>query len=167
MWLWRLDIWYCWTTVSAVTLAAPLLLVQFKVLVLTFKALHDLGPGCLKDLLVLPNIPVYPLRTSEGALLQVSPLSQVRGVAAVGQAFSAVVPQLWKSGEIENPLHSVSMRIQNTCFVWHLIAEWISALCASEILLVCFPRLILFPQQYKLGFALFCFIFHCSIRLQS
>lgn len=70
--------------------------VLFKVLVLTFKAVHGLGPDYLRDCL-LPYIPTHPFRSCEGAFLQVLPFSEVRRMAAQGQAFSVVAPQLWNS----------------------------------------------------------------------
>ena len=45
---------------------------QLKLMTLSFKALHDLGPAYLKDRL-LPYIPLHPLRSSQGALLKKKP----------------------------------------------------------------------------------------------
>ena len=69
---------------------------QFKVLVLTFKALHGSGPGYLRDRL-LPYNPTRTLRSSEGAFLTVPPPREVKGMAARNRAFSVVAPRLWNT----------------------------------------------------------------------
>nr|GFC43941.1 hypothetical protein [Tanacetum cinerariifolium] len=72
---------------------------QFKVLVLTFKALNGSGPGYLRDRL-LPYNPTRTLRSSGGALLTVPPLtellldSQVAAVARGAFAQLRLVRQL-------------------------------------------------------------------------
>lgn len=52
---------------------------QFKVLVLTYKALYGLGPGCLKDHLLLESS-AWLLRATGGDLLQVPSKSEARSV---------------------------------------------------------------------------------------
>ena len=69
---------------------------QFKVLVLTYKALNGLGPRYLKDRL-LPYEPTRRLRSSQGALLKEPSLMEVRGMACRHRAFSAAAPKLWNA----------------------------------------------------------------------
>ena len=69
---------------------------QFKVLVLTYKALNGLGPGYLKDRL-LPYEPAWQLSSSQGTLLKDPSLKEVRGTACRQRAFSAAAPRLWNA----------------------------------------------------------------------
>lgn len=59
---------------------------EFKVLVFIFKALNSLGPAYLID-----HFLQYRLVHSEGGLLTVPPLREVRSVAARNWAFLVVV----------------------------------------------------------------------------
>ena len=64
--------------------------VKYKVLVITFKALHDLGPGYLRDHL-LPHNPPLTLRSSGKDLLQLAKTS----LAGITQrTFSSAAPRL-------------------------------------------------------------------------
>ncbi|KAF7243701.1 Pleckstrin-likey domain-containing family M member 3 [Varanus komodoensis] len=67
---------------------------QFKVLVLTYKALDILGPGYLKERL-FPYMPSCPLRPAEEALLQEPSLKEIKRTSTRSRAFSAVVSRLW------------------------------------------------------------------------
>uniref|UniRef100_A0A803TNY3 Reverse transcriptase domain-containing protein n=1 Tax=Anolis carolinensis TaxID=28377 RepID=A0A803TNY3_ANOCA len=69
---------------------------QFKVQVLTYKALHSLGPTYLRDR-ISSYEPVRTLRSSGEALLALPPPSQVRLVGTRERAFSAVAPRLWNA----------------------------------------------------------------------
>ncbi|KAF7248501.1 RNA-directed DNA polymerase from mobile element jockey, partial [Varanus komodoensis] len=50
---------------------------QFKVLVITYKALYGLGPGYLKERL-LPYLPSHPLRSAADALLREPSMNDIR-----------------------------------------------------------------------------------------
>uniref|UniRef100_A0A803TBL4 Reverse transcriptase domain-containing protein n=1 Tax=Anolis carolinensis TaxID=28377 RepID=A0A803TBL4_ANOCA len=69
---------------------------QFKVQVITYKALNGSGPACLRDRIV-PYEPTRSLRSSGEALLSLPPSSQICLVGTRERAFSAVVPRLWTS----------------------------------------------------------------------
>uniref|UniRef100_A0A8D2J284 Reverse transcriptase domain-containing protein n=1 Tax=Varanus komodoensis TaxID=61221 RepID=A0A8D2J284_VARKO len=62
---------------------------QFKVLVMTYKALNGLGPGYLKERLH-PYMPSHPLRSAGEALLREPSVREIRRVATRRRAFSAV-----------------------------------------------------------------------------
>ncbi|XP_058024855.1 uncharacterized protein LOC131191095 [Ahaetulla prasina] len=70
----------------------------FKVLVITFKALHGIGPGYLWDRL-LPSVtshhPVRPVRSHREGLLRVPSANQCRLATPRGRAFSVGAPALW------------------------------------------------------------------------
>ncbi len=67
--------------------------INYKILILTYKALHNLGPTYLSDLL-LPYVPVRSLRSSSEGLL-VTPMFRLVTVGA--RAFSVVAPRLWNA----------------------------------------------------------------------
>ncbi|KAF7245607.1 Harmonin [Varanus komodoensis] len=69
---------------------------QFKVLVMTYKALNGLGPGYLKERLH-PYMPSRPLRSAGEALLREPSMEEVRRVVTRRRAFSAVAPKLWNA----------------------------------------------------------------------
>ncbi|XP_058048302.1 uncharacterized protein LOC131202851 [Ahaetulla prasina] len=69
--------------------------VQIKVLVLTFKALHGLGPGYLWDHLLLPVASHRPVRSHREGLLRLPSARQCRLATPSGRAFSAGAPALW------------------------------------------------------------------------
>ncbi|KAF7247959.1 putative RNA-directed DNA polymerase from transposon BS [Varanus komodoensis] len=69
---------------------------QFKVLVMTYKALNGLGPGYLKKRLH-PYMPSPPLRSAGEALLREPSVEEVRRVVTRRRAFSAVAPKLWNA----------------------------------------------------------------------
>ena len=64
---------------------------DFKVLLLTYKALHGLAPTYLSDL-VLPYLPTRTLRSQDAGLLIVPRISKQ---TAGGRAFSYRAPFLW------------------------------------------------------------------------
>ena len=64
---------------------------DFKVLLLTYKALHGLAPTYLSDL-VLPYIPTCTLRSQDAGLLIVPRISKQ---TAEGRVFSYRAPFLW------------------------------------------------------------------------
>ncbi|KAF7249994.1 putative RNA-directed DNA polymerase from transposon BS [Varanus komodoensis] len=76
---------------------------QFKVLVMTYKALNGLGPGYLKERL-RPYMPSRPLRLAGEALLREPSVEEVRRVVTRRRAFSAVsyMPQALRSLESSN-----------------------------------------------------------------
>ncbi|XP_070800926.1 uncharacterized protein, partial [Pituophis catenifer annectens] len=69
--------------------------VRFKVLVLTFKVLHCLGPGYLRDRLLLPITSHRPMRSHREGLLRVPSVKQCQLEAPRGRAFSVGAPTLW------------------------------------------------------------------------
>ncbi|KAF7246415.1 Serine/threonine-protein kinase RIO3 [Varanus komodoensis] len=70
---------------------------QFKVLVMTYKALNGLGPGYLKEHL-RPYMPSCPLRSAGEALLREPSVKEIRRVVTRRRAFSAVAPKMQKAG---------------------------------------------------------------------
>ncbi|XP_058050467.1 uncharacterized protein LOC131203825 [Ahaetulla prasina] len=62
--------------------------VHFKVLVTTFKALHGIGPGYLRDRLLLPHASHWPVRSHREGLLRVPSAKQCRLATPRGRAFS-------------------------------------------------------------------------------
>uniref|UniRef100_A0A4W3HXS5 Uncharacterized protein n=1 Tax=Callorhinchus milii TaxID=7868 RepID=A0A4W3HXS5_CALMI len=67
--------------------------IEFKILVLTFKAIHGFAPSYLSDLLT-PYQPDRSLRSLGSGLLHVSRLTRP---TIVGRAFSISAPTLWNS----------------------------------------------------------------------
>ncbi|KAF7253219.1 hypothetical protein EYD10_00056 [Varanus komodoensis] len=67
---------------------------QFKVLVLTYKALNGLGPGYLKEGLS-PYMPSRPLISAGEALLQEPSLKEIKRTSTRSRGFSVVAPRLW------------------------------------------------------------------------
>ena len=67
--------------------------INFKVLVLTFQAIHATGPSYLTELITV-NCPARPLRSSSSiSLVQPKP----RLVTVGGRAFSHAAPKLWNN----------------------------------------------------------------------
>lgn len=71
--------------------------VDFKILMLTYKALHELAPQYLTELLT-PYTPKRDLRSSDTGLLTV-PSTRLRLMG--DRAFSSLAPKLWNSLPIE------------------------------------------------------------------
>uniref|UniRef100_A0A8D2LN46 Reverse transcriptase domain-containing protein n=1 Tax=Varanus komodoensis TaxID=61221 RepID=A0A8D2LN46_VARKO len=69
---------------------------QFKVLIMTYKALNGLGPGYLNERL-RPYMPDRPLRSAGESLLREPSMKEIRRVSTRRRAFSAVAPNLWNS----------------------------------------------------------------------
>ncbi|KAF7250395.1 Integrin alpha-1 [Varanus komodoensis] len=69
---------------------------QFKVLIMTYKALNGLGPGYLNERL-RPYMPDRPLRSAGESLLREPSTKEIRRVSTRRRAFSAVAPNLWNS----------------------------------------------------------------------
>ncbi|KAF7252366.1 hypothetical protein EYD10_01731 [Varanus komodoensis] len=69
---------------------------QFKVLIMTYKALNGLGPGCLNERL-RPYMPDRPLRSAGESLLREPSMKEIRRVSTRRRAFSVVAPNLWNS----------------------------------------------------------------------
>uniref|UniRef100_A0A3P9J104 Reverse transcriptase domain-containing protein n=1 Tax=Oryzias latipes TaxID=8090 RepID=A0A3P9J104_ORYLA len=67
--------------------------VSFKILLITFKALHNLAPPYISDLLHI-SIPSRSLRSTSSLQLHVPP---ARLATMGGRAFSRSAPQLWNS----------------------------------------------------------------------
>lgn len=64
---------------------------QFKLLILTFNALHSLGQEYLKD----PHFPyAHTLRSNEAASLQVPPLVSVHWIVRHERTISALAPRI-------------------------------------------------------------------------
>ncbi|KAF7252444.1 Vitamin D-binding protein [Varanus komodoensis] len=69
---------------------------QCKVLVITYKALNNLGPGYLKERL-WPYLPSCPLRSAAEALLREPSVRDIKKQSTRRRAFSVVVPNLWNA----------------------------------------------------------------------
>ena len=69
--------------------------VRFKVLVTTFKALHGIGPGYLRDRLLPPIASHRPVRSHREGLLRVPSAKLCQLVTPRGRAFSVGAPALW------------------------------------------------------------------------
>ncbi|XP_058023847.1 uncharacterized protein LOC131190529, partial [Ahaetulla prasina] len=69
--------------------------VRFKVLVTTFKMLHGLGPGYLRDRLLPSCTSQRLVRSHREGLLRVPSAKQCRLAAPRGRAFSVGAPTLW------------------------------------------------------------------------
>ena len=78
---------------------------DFKVLLLTYKALHRLAPTYLSDL-VLPYIPTRTLRSQDAGLLIVPRISNQ---TAGGRAFSYRAPFLWNAYPCERRRLSLNL----------------------------------------------------------
>lgn len=70
--------------------------IQFKVLVMTFKALDGSGPGYLADCVSLYE-PAWTLRSSGEAFLSIPYPSQAWLVGTRNQAFSVAAPRSWNA----------------------------------------------------------------------
>ena len=69
--------------------------IQFKILLITFKAIHDLAPKYLCDLLTFKSS-LYNLRSSGSSILLSMPA--VRSKTTLGdRAFMVAEPTLWNS----------------------------------------------------------------------
>ena len=65
--------------------------IKFKVLLLTYRAIHKTGPSYLSDLITV-HIPVRDLRSSNSTRLDV-PRTNLKTMG--GRAFCAAAPDLW------------------------------------------------------------------------
>ena len=90
---------------------------DFKVLLLTYKALHGLAPTYLSDL-VLPYIPTCTLQSEDAGLLIVLRISKQ---TAGGRAFSFRDPFLWNGATHVRDADSVS--IFNSLLKTHLFSR--------------------------------------------
>ena len=68
--------------------------IKFKVLVLTFKAIHGSGPAYLRDRLPLYS-PQRTLRSSDANLLEIPNHQTIRLTSTRKKAFSALAPSWW------------------------------------------------------------------------
>ena len=76
--------------------------IEFKIVLLTFKCLHGLGPQYLVDLVAIAPQSRYNLRSKNATLLVPA---KVRCLPTLGdRAFQSAAPKLWKSlpAEIRN-----------------------------------------------------------------
>ena len=69
---------------------------QFKVLVITYKALYGSGPGFVKGC-ILPYEPTHALRSSGEAFLSVPTTFQACLMGTWERAFLVAAPRLWNS----------------------------------------------------------------------
>ena len=67
--------------------------IQFKILLLAFKAIHGLAPSHISSLLCVKCKSSYNLRSNSGILLK--PPSGKMLVTLGGRAFQAAAPHLW------------------------------------------------------------------------
>lgn len=98
---------------------------EFQVLVLAFKALNCLGPGCPKDHL-LQYCLALQLRSASPALVSLPLPAELRQVPTRDKAFSVVAPWLWSSLPLEACLVPilVSFKCQAKTHVFTLAFNW-------------------------------------------
>ena len=73
--------------------------INFKILLLTFKAIYGHAPGYLTDLIAIKEQPRYHLRSASGLKLKYPSLKLKKTLG--DRAFSSAAPNLWNS----LPLH--------------------------------------------------------------
>ena len=69
--------------------------IQFKVLLFAFKAIHDLAPSYIKDLIEIKSKSSFNLRSNSGILLE-PPIGKMLTTLGA-RSFHAAAPQLWNS----------------------------------------------------------------------
>jgi len=79
--------------------------ILFKILLITFKAIHDLAPDYIKDLIKIRK-PPRVLRSSCATELKRPPTSALKTVTYGYRAFSAAAPELWN--ELPSSIRNVS-----------------------------------------------------------
>ena len=95
---------------------------QFKVLVLSFKALNGLGPVYLKESLQ-PHRSAHTLRSSAEGLLAVPSLREVRLQGTRQRAFSVVAPALWNAlpSDIKEIKNYTTFNVRDNCIS---VVDW-------------------------------------------
>jgi len=73
--------------------------IDFRILLLTCKAIYGHAPGYLTDLIAIKEQPRYPLRTASGLTLKYPSLKLKKSLG--DRVFSSAVPTLWN----RLPLH--------------------------------------------------------------
>ena len=69
--------------------------IRFKLLLMTFKAVHGLSPKFIRDLIITKTYPRYKLRSSNSILLQ---CSNTKSLVALGyRSFRWAAPRLWNA----------------------------------------------------------------------
>lgn len=106
--------------------------VQFKVLVITGKALNGLSPGSRKDCLP-PHESARQLRSSGEALLRVPALSDVWLASTRDRAFSVTAPRPWNSLPRGKPSLLV---IQRLLKMWLFHRAFYSIDCLMDFLMI-------------------------------
>ena len=66
----------------------------FKILILTFKAIHGLAPEYISDLISVKDVSKYSLR-SNGGLLLLQPSARLRKALAGDRSLTTAAPTLW------------------------------------------------------------------------
>lgn len=127
--------------------------VDFKVLMLTYNALHGLAPQYLTELLT-PYTPKRDLRSSETGLLTV-PSTHLRLMG--DRAFSSLAPKLWNSLPIEirqtKSFGIFKSQLKTYFFRLAFIVFYVYFLCIYVLcLFVCciFVVLIVFVQRFEM-----------------
>ncbi len=96
--------------------------INYKILIFTYKTLHNLGPTYLSDLL-LPHVPAHSLISSSEGLL-VTPKSCL--VTMGSRAFSVVAPRLWNA--LPQYIHQVSSLLSfKNLSKTHVFSEYYSS----------------------------------------
>ncbi len=67
--------------------------IEFKILTLTFQAIHGFAPDYLRDLIQIRELPNYNLRTSNEILLVVPSLNSSNSIG--DRSFKFAAPKLW------------------------------------------------------------------------
>uniref|UniRef100_A0A803TXA2 Reverse transcriptase domain-containing protein n=1 Tax=Anolis carolinensis TaxID=28377 RepID=A0A803TXA2_ANOCA len=115
--------------------------ITFKILVLTFKALHGLGPAYLRARLA-PYQPQRLLRSKDQNLLEVPNIRTYHLSSTRQRAFSVVAPQLWNALPVETrttrDFTCLSESLQNLALPTSV--QWVkdSGLCLFLLLLLLF-----------------------------
>ena len=94
--------------------------IEFKICLLTYKALNGLTPSYLKDLLILYT-PERLLRSSNQNLLKIV---KVRGVSFGQRAFSSIAPKLWNPLPVDMK-NSVSLGCLKKCLKTYLFKKFV------------------------------------------
>ncbi len=123
--------------------------IDFKILMLTYKALNNLAPQYLSELLT-PYTPTCVLHSSEAGLLTV----QTTRLKTMGdQAFSSLAPKLWNSlpSEIRNAESLSVFKSSLKTYFFRVAFMWL--LCVL-LYWLCIVRLFLLPVLLCVSFLL-------------
>ena len=75
--------------------------IDFKILLITYKAIHGLAPAYLSELITLKTVSRYSLRSSDEVLLQPPRIKTLRTLG--DRSFTVAAPALWNN--LPNAVH--------------------------------------------------------------